>query len=71
MTNHFCIITFCRHVAQSHPHMVSHLISHLNPVLSSLYYPQRIMATAVFGEVMTFYLCIIITVVLVIVIRPE
>ena len=41
----------CRHLSQTYPHMVSQLISHLNPVLSSLYYPQRIMATAVFGEV--------------------
>jgi len=43
--------------------MMSELISYLNPVLSSLYYPQRIMVMAVFGEVLIlsilllFYVC--------------
>jgi len=41
-----------RHTAQGNPQIISQLISHLNPVLSSLYYPQRIMATAFFGEVL-------------------
>ena len=43
--------TCCRHIGQSHPEMLSAVISCLNPVLSGLYYPQRVMATAVFGEV--------------------
>ena len=39
------------------PSVIPKLVSQLNPILSSIYYPQRIMVTAIFSEVFLLITC--------------